>query len=300
MHRFVPAFPAIFVFLWATGFLGARYAMPHAEPFTFLAIRFALAAALIAIIALLIGAKWPSREDAMRSAITGILIHGIYLGGVFWAVRNGMPAGLSALVIGVQPIITALFAYVMVDEKLTWRLFAGLVAGLTGIAMVIVPKFAAGLSSQLAEVTPLTLGACVLSVVTIAFGTVWQKRHAGGVDLRTGTFWQFVGALIVTAAASTLFERQVMNWTGELVFALLWLTVVLSIGAIFLLMFLIREGAVSRVSSLFYLVPSVTAVMAWFLFGETLKPLQIAGLAVSAAGVWLATGQGNVFARRPR
>lgn len=300
MHRLTAAFPAIFVFLWATGFIGARYAMPHAEPFTFLALRFALAAGLVAAIAVAMGAPWPARRDAARSAIAGLLIHGIYLGGVFWAVRNGMPAGLSALVIGLQPIVTTLFAFVMIDEKLTWRLLAGLAAGMTGIAMVVVPKFATGLSAQLTGVTLFTLGACGLSVIAIAFGTVWQKRHLGGVDLRTGTFWQYAGAFVLTAALSVLLERQEMNWTGELVFALVWLTLVLSIGAIFLLMFLIREGAVSKVSSLFYLVPSVTAVMAWLLFGETLKPVQIAGLAVSAAGVWLATGQGEVFVRRPR
>jgi drug/metabolite transporter (DMT)-like permease len=300
MRGLVPLFPALFVLLWATGFIGARLAMPHAEPFTFLALRFGLAAVLIALLAWAAGAQWPKGRAAAASAVAGILIHGIYLGGVFWAIRYGMPAGLSALIIGLQPVLTAVFARYLVGEPLSGRMYGGLALGLAGIAMVIVPPLTEAPAGALQAVTPVTVFACAVAVAAIAFGTVWQKRHAAGTDLRTGTFWQYAGACVVTAAASAAFEDRTVVWTGELAFALAWLTLVLSIGAIFLLMFLIREGAVSKVSSLFYLVPGVTAVMAFALFGETLRMPQIAGLLVAAGGVWLASAQTDVFARRPR
>ncbi len=299
MRSLVPFFPLFFVLLWATGFIGARYAMPHAEPFTFLALRFVLAAALILAAARIARAPWPAGRAIGHSVVAGILVHGVYLGGVFWAVRQGMPAGMSALIIGLQPVIAALFARFLLGEPLSARLGAGLAFGLAGVAMVVTPALAAR-PGAIAAVTPATFGACAVAVVAIALGTVWQKKYVTVTDLRTGNFWQYGGAAGVCAAAALATETGRIAWTGELVFALAWLTLVLSIGAVFLLMFLIRQGAVSRVSSLFYLVPGVTAVMAWALFGETLTAFQAAGLLVSSAGVWLAAGADRVSARRPR
>ncbi len=289
MRAAIGYFPTIFVLLWATGFIGAGYAMPHAEPFTFLAIRFALAAVLILAAALWAGAPWPSARIAMHCAIAGVLIHGAYLGGVFWAVRNGMPAGLSALIIGLQPPVTALVARAMLGEPLTARLFAGLALGSAGAALVIAPAMREGIGAAAAAATPQTLAACVGAVAAISVGTVWQKKYVTAADLRAGNFWQYCGACALTSAVALAAETRAVSWTGELVFALAWLTLVLSLGAVFLLMFLIRRGAVSKVASLFYLVPGVTAVMAWALFDETLTMVQIAGLLVAAAGVWLAT-----------
>ena len=289
--RFVPA---IFVALWATGFIGARYAMPWAEPFWFLTVRFALTILVLAAIAIPLRAKMLSRRAAFDAAIAGLLMHGVYLGGVFWAIDNGMPAGLSALLVGLQPLITALVAGRLLGEPVTARHWAGLFVGFVGVALVLSPK----LAETGGGVTPANVAACTLAVLGMAAGTIWQKRFGGGQDLVTGTAWQFVGGTIPMLALALLFETGDYTLNGELIFAMLWLVLVLSVGAIFLLMFLIRQGAVSRVASLFYLVPGVTALIAWVLFGETLSLLQLVGMAVAAAGVWLATSQTRAPALR--
>lgn len=285
----MPAFnqivPALFVLLWSTGFLGARYAMPWAEPFTFLGIRFALA---FAILAALMAAMSTIRLDARQigvAAIAGILIHGLYLGGVFWAVHRGLPAGISTLIAGLQPLITAVLAMLLLGETVTTRQWLGLAAGLLGVLVVLWPKI--GVSG--AGIDGATLAASAVAVLSISAGTVWQKRFGTRADPVANTAWQYVGATVVMAAGSFAFEHQTIDFNGELIFALAWLTLVLSIGAIFLLMRMIREGEMARVSSLFYLVPAVTAVIAWFLFDETLTTLQLAGMAIATLGVALAT-----------
>lgn len=280
--------PALFVALWATGFIGARYAMPHAEPFTFLAARFAITFVLLAALALALGsARLPARS-AVHAAIAGVLMHGIYLGGVFWAIDNGMPAGLAALVIGLQPLVTAVLAGTFLDERIMPRHWAGLAIGLAGVAIVLWPK----LGAVVGALSPFNVVACLISVLAISAGTVWQKRFVSG-DIVTGTMWQYAGGALPMVALSLLIETRAVTLDAELVFAMLWLVLVLSIGAIFLLMFLIREGAIAKVASLFYLVPAVTAVMAWVLFGESLTALQLFGMAVTTAGVGLAT-QGGI------
>ncbi len=281
------AAPALFVLLWATGFIGARYAMPWCEPFLFLAARFVIAGAIIAAIAAISGIAWPSKTTAIHAVISGSLIHGVYLGAVFWAIRNGLPAGMSALIVGIQPLLTALIAGAALNERVTPRHWAGLITGLVGIALVLSPKL--GLAGQ--GVNAATLGASILAVLAVSAGTIWQKRFVTGADLRGSTAFQYLGAFLVVAPMSLLFETRQFTLTGELVFAMIWLVAILSIGAIFLLMMLIRDGAVSKVASLFYLVPAVTAVMAWALFNETLDGIQIAGMIVTAVGVALATAQ---------
>lgn len=288
MIRLVPLFPALFVLLWSTGFIGARYAMPHAEPFTFLAMRFALALCLLLPWVVLARAPWPRARPALHACIAGSLIHGFYLGGVFYAVRHGLPAGIAALIVGLQPIVTAVMAASVLGERVTPRHWMGLLLGLAGVGLVVVPN----LSSE-GVYRWQTLGPVILAAIAISAGTVWQKRFVGGVDLRTGTTLQYVGALLPVALMAMATETMAVDWMPELVFALLWLTVVLSIGAILLLLFMIREGAVSRVASLMYLTPGVTAVMAFLLFGESLTAVQLLGLVIAGAGVHAAMRPGR-------
>jgi len=286
--------PPTFVVLWATGFIGARYAMPWAEPFAFLAVRFAIAFVLIALIARLMGARASTPRQALHAAIAGVLMHGVYLGGVFWAIDNGMPAGLSALIVGLQPLITAVMAGTFLGETILPRHWAGLAAGFVGVAIVLWPKLGA-----VSGVGGAALAAAVVSVIGMSAGTVWQKRFGGG-DLISGTMWQYLGGGAVTAAAALALETGTFTLTGELVFAMAWLVLVLSIGAIFLLMVMIREGAMAKVASLFYLVPAVTAVIAYFLFDETLSLFQLAGMALATFGVGLATGRSRQATPAPR
>ncbi|WFP78008.1 DMT family transporter [Mesorhizobium sp. WSM4906] len=287
MHSIKRFIPASFVVLWATGFIGARYAMPWAEPFTFLAIRFVLAAILFAGLTVLLGSRRASREEALHATMTGVLMHGVYLGGVFWAIHRGMPAGLSALIVGLQPLITAVLAGKFLGEAILPRHWAGLAVGLLGVVIVLWPK----LGMIGGGVNAATLTASLISVLGMAAGTIWQKRFASGGDLVSATMWQYVGGSIVTILGSLAFETHTITINGELVFAMAWLVLVLSVGAIFLLMVMIRDGEMSKVASLFYLVPAVTAVIAWALFGEALNALQIAGMAIATLGVALATAR---------
>lgn len=280
--------PALFVVLWATGFIGARYAMPWAEPFTFLGARFAIAFALLGVLLLFLHARHASWRGIANAMVAGALMHGVYLGGVFWAIRNGMPAGISALIVGLQPLITAVLAGKLLGEKILPRHWLGLSIGFIGVVVVLSPKF----GSLGSGITGATLAAAVTAVIAMSLGTILQKRWGPGTDMVTGTMYQYLGAAIVMAAGSLLLETRTVTINGELIFAMAWLVLVLSIGAIFLLMYLIREGEMSKVASLFYLVPAVTAVIAWVLFGETLTAIQIVGMALTTFGVGLATAQG--------
>jgi drug/metabolite transporter (DMT)-like permease len=286
--------PALFVVLWATGFIGARYAMPWAGPFTFLAARFLLAFALLAAVLPFIRHRHASRRGIVNAMAAGALMHGVYLGGIFWAIHKGMPAGISALIVGLQPLITAVLAGKLLGERILPRHWLGLVIGFVGVIVVLSPKF----GSLGSGITAATLAAAVMAVVAMSYGTVLQKRWGSGTDMVTGTVYQYLGAGIVMTVGSLLFETRTVTINGELIFAMAWLVVVLSIGAIFLLMYLIREGEMSKVASLFYLVPAVTAVIAWVLFGETLTLVQIVGMALTTFGVGLATAQGS-SPRRP-
>jgi drug/metabolite transporter (DMT)-like permease len=296
MHSLKRFIPATFVVLWATGFIGARYAMPWVEPFTFLSMRFGIAVALLAAIAVVLRKKRATPRQAMHAVIAGMLIHGVYLGGVFWAIHRGMPAGLSALIAGLQPLITAIMAGKLLGEKILPRHWIGLAIGFAGVIVVLWPK----LGELGSGITAETLAASIVSVLGITFGTIWQKRFASNANLVATTVWQYVGGGTLMVLASFLFETRMVVFNGELVFALAWLVLVLSIGAIFLLMVMIRDGEMSKVASVFYLVPAVTAVMAWALFGEHLNLVQIAGMAITTFGVALATVQPATRARASR
>lgn len=279
--------PALFVCLWATGFVGAKLGMPHAEPATFLSLRFIFALVILIAISLAFSARWPNRSDALHAMVVGALVHGVYLGGVFWAVRNGMPGGVAAIVVGLQPLLSAVLAGLWLKEEITLRHWAGLGVGLVGIALVIVPK----LDISNSGINATTIGVSLISVIGISVGTIYQKRFATNIDLRTGTALQYVGALIPTGIYALLFENLIIDWNPQSIFAMAWLVIVLSITGIFLLMWLIREGSAARVSSLFYLVPAVAALMVWFLFGETLTSVQILGAALCAMAVALSAAK---------
>ena len=273
--------PVLFVLLWSTGFIGAKLGLPHAEPITFLLIRMAAVALLLGAIAWIMKAPWPDPRQAAHIAVAGLLVHGAYLGGVFSAIELGLPAGTVALIVGLQPLLTAVAAGPVLGETVTRRQWLGFALGLLGVLLVVWEKVAfrpgSGAGLLLAGV----------ALVGITLGTLHQKRHGGGMDLRSGTAIQYAATAALFAVLAPLTETMQVEWTGRFVFALVWLSLVLSVGAIFLLFWLIRRGAASRVASLFYLTPPTTAVMAWLLFGETLGPAALVGMGIAIAGVAL-------------
>lgn len=283
----VRLFPVIFVFLWATGFIGAGLSMPYAEPFSFMTVRFLLAGLIFAVWALASGVIWPRRKAFLQAGVTGLLIHAIYLSAIFWAVRHGLPAGIVGLVSGLQPMVTLVIAAIFLRERIKQQQILGLVAGFIGVAMVISPKLSAGSDA----IDPVTLIAAFIGVLSISSGTVWQKRFGSAMDLKAGTAIQYLAAGLFTLVCAMLFETGAFTLTPELIIALVWLTVAISVGAVLALMIMIREGALSKVSSLFYLVPAAAAIMAYLLFGETLNMLQIAGMLITTIGVALTSIQ---------
>lgn len=273
-------FPGLFVLLWSTGFIGAKLGLPYVEPFTFLELRFLCVLALLLPLCWLTKAPWPSRRRAMQMAVSGGLIQAGYLGGVFASLHHGMPAGVSALVTGMQPVFTAVLGGWLLRETVTPRQWLGLVLGLGGVLLVVGDRIV------VEHLGTLSVALSVLALLSITLGTLWQKRHGAGVDLRTGAAIQFMAAALLMAPF-TLLESRAVQWSGEFVFALAWLTVVLSLGAIFLLLTLIKRGRATQVSSLFYLVPPTTALMAWPLFGETYSLAAAAGMGLAMLAVWL-------------
>jgi len=274
--------PGLFVVLWSTGFISAKYGLPYAEPLTFLSLRFFLVVALMLPLAWLMGAIWPrSLAQTTHVAVAGILIQAAYLGGVFGALHLGMSAGVSALIVGLQPILTAFASAPLFGERLRAGQWLGLVLGFLGVLLVVQGR------GSVTGVTPATLGLSVMALLAITAGTLYQKRFCGAVDLRTGSVIQFAAAGIVTLPLAMWLETMEVRWTAEFAFATAWLVLVLSIGAISLLYVLIRNGAATRVASLFYLVPPVTALLAYAVFGEKLGATAIAGLSLAALGVAL-------------
>lgn len=276
------AIPGLFVFLWSTGFISAKLGLPYAEPFTFLVLRFGIVAVLLLGLSLAVGAPWPgSPREILHVAVAGLLVHGIYLGGVFASIFHGVSAGVSALIVGIQPLLTALLAGPLLGERVTPRAWIGLVLGLIGVATVVSSKFALGEGSA---------GGYWLSVAALigmTAGTLYQKRFCAGMDIRSGGVIQFAAAFLLVAAPAALLESREVIWSGEFVVALAWSVVVMSLGAITLLYLLIRQGEAYRVSTLFYLVPPSTAIIAFFLFDETLSMTALLGMAVAAIGVAL-------------
>ena len=278
--------PALFVGIWATGFLVARLVAPHVDPLTFLSLRYVLSAGAFAGIAAAAGARWPRGLRGWRDAlVAGVLIQGIYLGGVFWSVRHGLPAGISALLTGLQPLLTAVLAFPLLGERVGARRWAGIVLGFGGALLVLSPQLAAGTGG--AGAGPLLASGAAMVAITL--GTIWQKRTAAAADLRTNAAVQFMGAAAVTAPVAWLTEAGRFDGAWQAWVGLAWAVCGLSLGAISLLLALIKRGAVAGVASLFYLVPPVVAVLAFLLFGEALTGVQVAGMALAAMGVAVAS-----------
>jgi drug/metabolite transporter (DMT)-like permease len=276
------AMPTVFVLLWSTGFIGAKWGLPYAEPFTFLSIRFGIAALLFASIVVVTKAPWPKSFSEVRdSVIVGLLMHGAYLGGVFWAIRQGTPAGITAIVVGAQPLLTATLAYPLLRERLNRTQWCGLVMGFGGLVLVVWKGAGIGPWSGIL--------ASVVALLGITIGTFYQKRFGSGTNLRAASCIQQAAACVLLTVLAFSLETRSVQWTGDFIFALTWLVVVLSIGTFTLYYFLIGRGAVSKVSSLFYLVPPVVALDAWLLFDETLEMHQIGGMILAASGVALVT-----------
>lgn len=245
-------------------------------------------------LALLLRARWPSstREGA-HIAVSGALIHGGYLAGCFAAVYHGMPAGMVALVVGLQPIVTAFAAAPLLNERVTALQWTGLALGFGGVMLVVWDKFAVeGLNG-------VSVAFALLALASITAGTVYQKRYCAKFDLRSGSVIQFSSALVLLLPIALFYETHEVRWSAELIFALAWLVIVLSVGAISLLYYLIEHGEASRVAALFFLTPLATAVMAYFLFGETLSGMAVAGMFIGIAGVALATRKPDVVTPEP-
>jgi drug/metabolite transporter (DMT)-like permease len=274
--------PIFFVFLWSTGFIVAKLGLPYAPPLTFLILRCLGAVAVLAPMVLIAKAPWPHGK-AGHIAVAGLLLQAGYLGGVWSAIKIGMPAGLSALIVGMQLILTAVAAP-LIGERVRPRQWIGLLLGLSGVALVVYAKI------SLAGLSPASIGYCLLALLSITVGTMYQRRYCPQFDLRTGTLIQFaatVAALLPFAILLEQFDLSLskVQWTTSFAAALLWSVLALSIGAIFLLFKLIRRSEATQVTSLLYLTPPTTAIMAWLLFGEALGAAGLVGMAVAVTGV---------------
>jgi drug/metabolite transporter (DMT)-like permease len=278
--------PTLFVLLWSTGFVGAKYGLPYAEPFTFLSARLAGAAAVLAALAVVLRSPGvPSPGQYGRASVAGLLLHAGYLGGVFYGISLGVPAGVSAVVVSLQPVLTAVLAARVLQERPTRRQWLGLALGVVGVVLVVGPGIARHGGD--ASIPVAGLLACVLALASGTAGTVWQKRHGDSIPLLWGTVVQYAAAaaLLVVVAGAT--EDMSIRWTAEFVAAFAWLVFALSIGAVLLLLLLLRRGTAAGVSSLYYLVPPATALEAYLLFGERLTGLSLAGMVVTVLGVAL-------------
>lgn len=276
--------PFLFVLIWSTGFIVAKFGLPYAEPLTFLLLRFVGVLIVLLPIVLVMRAPWPHGRIA-HIAVAGVLVQAGYLAGVWCAIKLGMPAGLSALIVGLQPILTA-FAAPLVGESVRGRQWVGLMFGLLGVGLVVANKISLiGLSWQ-------SIALCVFALLSITVGTLYQKRFCPTFDLRTGTIIQFAASIAVVLPFAIMFEHltpelESVQWTLHFIGALLWAVFALSIGAIFLLFALIRKSAATQVTSLLYLTPPTTAVMAWLMFGEAFSIVGMIGMVLAVIGVAL-------------
>ena len=276
----VAAMPIVFVLIWSTGFIVARYAMPHSPPLKFLLVRYLLSVLCFMAWALLARAQWPvGRMQWLHLAVTGVLMHAGYLGGVWSAVKLGMGAGLVALLVGLQPVLTAIWVSQR-GGKVSARQWGGLALGFAGLAMVVWDKLGTG------EIHAATLALSLLALLSITTGTLYQKRFVAPCDVRTANLVQLFAAFAVTLPFA-LMEPEQMRWNMELAGAMAWSVLALSLGGSSLLYLLIQRGAATAVTSLLYLVPPTTAIMAWLLFGEPITAFIIAGTALTAFGVSL-------------
>lgn len=280
---FLANIPLLFVLLWSTGFIGAKYGLPYAEPYTLLFLRFVLTLALLVVLIAYFKpappANWRQRFHLM---VSGSLIHGAYLGGVFTSIKAGMPAGLCALIVGLQPLLTTISAPLLLGERVTRMQWLGVVLGLFGLSLI----FATG-SDHAAPFNQHAAWAAVIALLGITAGTLYQKKFCASNEILSSAFFQYLSTVVIFGLGTYLFENREIQFTHQLIFAIFWLAIVLSIGAILLLNHLIKHGEIHKVSSLFYLVPAVTALEAAWLFDEKLGIEKIAGMAIVTFSVFI-------------
>ena len=273
--------PFLFVLLWSTGFIGAKYALPYIEPFYLLFIRMLMTLAVFLALCMIFKPRWPSLTQAGHQMIVGLLVHACYLGCVFSALDWHLPAGITAIIVGLQPLLTALMGWQWFGERLRGRQWLGLILGLIGILLIV------GTDHQQSLLQPKAIIAALIALFAISIGTVYQKRFGQKVDLLSGSIYQYLSTALAMGVLTFLFETRNADWNLQLTLSLGWLVFGLSVAAILLLMFMIREGKSAKVASYFYLVPPVTAAEAWILFGEALSTLQIGAAALAVWGVYL-------------
>jgi len=279
----INAVPFIFVFLWSTGFIAAKYALPYIAPFHLLFIRMSLTILVFFILCLLFRVKWLSPRQAGHQMVTGFLVHSAYLGGVFAAIKWGMPAGITAIVVGVQPVLTATLGRIFLKERLRPRQWLGLGLGLTGVTTVLLNT---GHQTGVTLTWPAVLAA-LAALFGISLGTLYQKRYGAGTNLLAGSFWQYVSVALLMGILTWTFESHAVIWNLHLILALIWLIFGLSVTAILLLMYMIREGEIAKVASYFYLVPPAASIEAWLLFDESLGTVAIIAITMTVLGVYL-------------
>lgn len=289
---FEASIPADFVLLWSSGFIAAKFGLPYAEPYTLLFFRFAFTLALLVILIALFRPAAPADwRQKIHLMVAGGLIHGVYLGGVFTAIKSGMSAGLIALLVGFQPLLTTLLAPFLFQQRITWVQWSGVLLGLVGVALII------GLGgAHMAQVSGGALLAAFIALLGITAGTIYQKKFCADNALLSSAFYQYIATALIFGVAAFSQESMQVQWTGSLIFALAWLVLALSLGAILLLTFLIKHGEAHKVASWFYLVPAATAVEAYFVFGEDLGLRKIIGIIVVAVAVMLATSERRLTA----
>ena len=284
--------PIIFVLLWSTGFIGAKYILPYAEPFVFLTIRYLFATLILVAIAKAIGESlrisWP---QVKQSILVSVFLHVIYIGGVFYAIFIDIPAGITAVIVSLQPILVSAIAIPLLNERLSYKQFFGLLLGFIGVTFLLIPKLFEGDLSFGFSAAGIT--ACVLALLGTTAGYLIQKKGGSDIPFLAGTAVQFASATIIFAIASIIFEPLKVDITLEFILALAWIVIALSIGSIFLLFYLLRKGSASSVSSLYYLVPPLTAIQAYLFFGERINTIGLVGMALAALGTLIVTKEGK-------
>ncbi len=281
--------PGLFVFLWSTGFIGVKYGIPYAPPFYFIAIRMAIASLLLFIAISFLRRSQPlTRSILWPSTLIGLTLHGAYLGGCFFAVSRGMPAGVAALIVSLQPVLVSLFAAKYLNEPLKARAVLGLILGLVGLFVVVIPRINMTGDNAISLVA---VAASVIGLLGGTSGTILQKKYGGAIPTLAGTSIQYAATALVLLVLALLFEEPNITWSPEFIGALTWLVLALSFGAILLLFFLLSHGSAASVSSLYYLVPAVTAIIAYFMFDEHISVISLIGTAITVLGVWLVVGK---------
>lgn len=276
----VRIYSIIFVLLWASAFISAKYGMIGAGPFSFLFTRFIIVTGLFALIALVLRSAWLKREEILPAVTGGVLMHGVYLGGVFYAIFQGTPAGIASLIVSIQPIITAFLAFFVLGEMIRRIQWLGVTLGMIGVVMVISPRLGGA-------VPTIGLISCIIGVTSMSIGTIIQKKFLGKMDLVSGNAIQALAAAVFYGLLLLTVEPYQLEWTTEVTLAMIWIVLTVSLGAVTILMLLIRSGQMAATSSLFFMVPPVSAIMGYFAFGERLGWLGIIGFIIASIGVWL-------------